>query len=259
MAIDSSSIISSLAKIHSSVDIGPFCIIGDNVELGEGTTVLSHSIIKGSTKIGKNNVIYQFSSIGEDTPDKKYEGEDTKLIIGNNNIFREGVTVHRGTVQDKGVTEIGNDNLLMAYTHVAHDCVIGNNNVFANNAGLAGHVIIGNFVILGGYSAVHQFCSLGDHSFLGMNTSVTMDIPAFLKVASNPARIIGLNSVGMNRNEISEESIILVRKAFKLVYKKKLKLNEAIKELKIMFAETNDIHLETFIKSIHTSSRGILR
>jgi UDP-N-acetylglucosamine acyltransferase len=259
MAIDSSSIISSLAKIHSSVDIGPFCIIGDNVELGEGTTVLSHSIIKGSTKIGKNNVIYQFSSIGEDTPDKKYEGEDTKLIIGNNNIFREGVTVHRGTVQDKGVTEIGNDNLLMAYTHVAHDCVIGNNNVFANNAGLAGHVIIGNFVILGGYSAVHQFCSLGDHSFLGMNTSVTMDIPAFLKVASNPARIIGLNFVGMNRNEISEESIILVRKAFKLVYKKKLKLNEAIKELKIMFAETNDIHLETFIKSIHTSSRGILR
>jgi UDP-N-acetylglucosamine acyltransferase len=259
MAIDSSSIISSLAKIHSSVDIGPFCIIGDNVELGEGTTVLSHSIIKGSTKIGKNNVIYQFSSIGEDTPDKKYEGEDTKLIIGNNNIFREGVTVHRGTVQDKGVTEIGNDNLLMAYTHVAHDCVIGNNNVFANNAGLAGHVIIGNFVILGGYSAVHQFCSLGDHSFLGMNTSVTMDIPAFLKVASNPARIIGLNSVGMNRNEISEESIILVRKAFKLVYKNKLKLNEAIKELKIMFAETNDIHLETFIKSIHTSSRGILR
>ena len=164
-----------------------------------------------------------------------------------------------GTVQDKGVTEIGNDNLLMAYTHVAHDCSIGNNNVFANNAGLAGHVVIGNFVVMGGYSAVHQFCSLGDHSFLGMNTSVTMDIPAFLKVASNPARILGLNSVGMTRNEITDDSISILKKAFKLVYKKELKLNEAIKELEIMLSETNDIHLETFIQSIQTSSRGILR
>ena len=259
MGIDSSSIISSSAKIHSSVDIGPFCIIGDDVELGEGTSILSHAIIKGPTKIGKNNIIYQFSSIGEDTPDKKYDGEDTKLIIGDNNIFREGVTIHRGTVQDKGVTEIGNNNLLMAYTHVAHDCVIGNSNVFANNAVLAGHVIIGNYVVMGGYSTVHQFCSLGDHSFLGMNSSVTMDIPAFLKVASNPARIIGLNSVGMTRNEISNDSINLVKKAFKLVYKKELKLNEAIKELEIMLTEANDIYLETFIKSIQTSSRGILR
>jgi UDP-N-acetylglucosamine acyltransferase len=147
----------------------------------------------------------------------------------------------------------------MAYTHVAHDCVIGNSNVFANNAGLAGHVIIGNYVVMGGYSTVHQFCSLGDHSFLGMSSSVTMDIPAFLKVASNPARIVGINSVGMTRNEISNDSINLVKKAFKLVYKKELKLNEAIKELEIMFTEANDIHLETFIKSIQTSSRGILR
>ena len=147
----------------------------------------------------------------------------------------------------------------MAYTHVAHDCCIGNNNVFANNAGLAGHVVIGNFVVMGGYSAVHQFCSLGDHSFLGMNTSVTMDIPAFLKVASNPARILGLNSVGMTRNEITDDSISILKKAFKLVYKKELKLNEAIKELEIMLSETNDVHLETFIQSIQTSSRGILR
>ena len=259
MGIDSSSIISSSAKIHPSVDIGPFCIIGDNVELGEGTSVLSHVIIKGPTKLGKNNIIYQFSSIGEDTPDKKYNGEDTKLIIGDNNTFREGVTIHRGTVQDKGITEIGNDNLLMAYTHVAHDCFIGNNNVFANNAGLAGHVIIGDFVVMGGYSAVHQFCRLGDHSFVGMNTSITMDIPAFLKAASNPARILGLNSVGMTRNEISNDSISILKKAFKLVYKKQLKLDEAIKELEIMLSETNSIHLETFIKSIQTSSRGILR
>ena len=259
MGMDSSSIISSSAKIHPTVDIGPFCIIGDDVELGEGTSVLSHAIIKGPTKIGKNNVIYQFSSIGEDTTDKKYDGEDTKLIIGDNNIFREGVTVHRGTVQDKGVTEIGSDNLFMAYTHVAHDCVIGNNNIFANNAGLAGHVTIGNFVVMGGYSAVHQFCCLGDHSFLGMNTSVTMDIPAFLKAASNPGRIVGLNSVGMTRNDIPDNSIAIIKKAFKLVYKKELKFNEAIKELDLILSKTSDIYLETFIKSIKTSSRGILR
>ena len=259
MTIDSSSIISNKASIHPDVIIGPFCIIGDDVEIDEGTNILSHSVIKGPTKIGKNNIIYQFSSIGEGTPDKKYKGENTKLIIGDDNIFREGVTVHRGTIQDKGITKIGNKNLLMAYTHIAHDCSVGDNNVFANNAGLAGHVIIGNFVIMGGYSAVHQFCSLGDHSFLGMNTSVTMDIPAFLKVASNPARIVGINSIGMIRNEISDDSISLVKKAFKLVYKKELKLNEAIKELEIMLSEANNTHLETFIKSIQTSSRGILR
>ena len=259
MSIHPSSIVSNSANIHPSVNIGPFCIIGDNVEIDSGSSILSHSVVKGPTKIGKNNTIYQFSSIGEDTPDKKYKGEKTELIIGDDNIFREGTTIHRGTIQDKALTKIGNNNLLMAYTHVAHDCVIGNSNVFANNAGLAGHVIIGNYVVMGGYSTVHQFCSLGDHSFLGMNSSVTMDIPAFLKVASNPARIIGLNSVGMTRNEISNDSINLVKKAFKLVYKKELKLNEAIKELEIMLSEGNDTHLETFIKSIQTSSRGILR
>ena len=147
----------------------------------------------------------------------------------------------------------------MAYTHIAHDCVIGNNNIFANNAGLAGHVTIGNFVVMGGYSAVHQFCCLGDHSFLGMNTSVTMDIPAFLKAASNPGRIVGLNSVGMTRNDIPANSIATLKKAFKLVYKKELKLNEAIKELDLILSDTSDIYLETFIKSIKTSSRGILR
>ena len=259
MSIHSTAIIHPDSIIDESSVIGPFCIIGKGVNIGAKCKVHSNVVIKGPTSIDEGNTIYQFSSIGEDTPDKKYDGEDTKLIIGDNNIFREGVTIHRGTVQDKGVTEIGNNNLLMAYTHVAHDCVIGNSNVFANNAGLAGHVIIGNYVVMGGYSTVHQFCSLGDHSFLGMSSSVTMDIPAFLKVASNPARIIGLNSVGMTRNEISNDSINLVKKAFKLVYKKELKLNEAIKELEIMLSEANNTHLETFIKSIQTSSRGILR
>ena len=259
MTIDSSSIISNKASIHPDVIIGPFCIIGDDVEIDEGTNILSHSVIKGPTKIGKNNIIYQFSSIGEDTPDKKYKGENTKLIIGDDNIFREGVTVHRGTIQDKGITKIGNKNLLMAYTHIAHDCSVGDNNVFANNAGIAGHVSIGNHVVLGGYSAVHQFCNLGDYSFAGMNTSTTMDVPAYTKVASNPARGIGINSVGMSRNEIPPESISLIKQAFKILYKKGLKLEDSLKQIDILKSETSDSYLEIFTESIKSSSRGILR
>ena len=259
MSIDSSSIISDKTIIHPDVTIGPFCIIGNGVEIGEGTKILSHAVIKGPTKIGKNNTIYQFSSIGEDTPDKKFKGEDTELIIGDNNIFREGVTVHRGTIQDKGITQIGNNNLLMAYTHIAHDCIVGNNNIFANNAGIAGHVIVGNNVVIGGYSAVHQFCNLGDYSFLGMNTSITMDVPAYIKVASNPARVIGLNTVGMSRNDIPSESISLIKKAFKILYKKGLKLEDSLNEINILQSDNGDAYLNIFIESIKSSSRGILR
>lgn len=259
MNVDPSSIVSTKTKIHPSVNIGPFCIIGDDVEIDEGTTILSHAVIKGPTKIGKNNEIYQFSSIGEDTPDKKYKDEDTQLIIGDNNIFREGVTVHRGTIQDKGVTKIGSGNLLMAYTHIAHDCLVGDNNIFANNSGIAGHVSVGNYVVIGGYSAVHQFCSLGDYSFAGMNTSITMDVPAYIKVASNPARVIGLNSVGMSRNNIPSESISLIKKAFKIVYKKGLKLEVSLKEIDILSSVNNDNYLDIFFQSIKASSRGILR
>ena len=259
MNIHPSSIISSSANINPSVTIGPFCIIGDDVEIKSGTTILSHVVIKGPTVIGENNIIYQFSTIGEDTPDKKYQGEDTKLLIGDNNIFREGVTVHRGTVQDKGITEIGSNNLFMAYTHIAHDCVVGDDNVFANNAGLAGHVVVGNSVVIGALTTVHQFCIFGDHSFAGMNTSITMDVPAFVKVAADPARVIGLNSVGMARNNISEESISLLKKSYKVVYKRGLKVEDAIKKLEIMYEETNDPSLSIFIQSIKSSSRGILR
>lgn len=259
MTIHTSAIISPTAKIDSSVEIGPFCIIGDDVEIDSGSSILSHCVIKGPTKIGKNNTIYQFSSIGEDTPDKKYQGEKTELVIGDNNIFREGVTVHRGTIQDKGITTIGNDNLFMAYTHIAHDCLVGNSNVFSNNAGIAGHVTVGNFVTIGGYSAVHQFCMLGDYSFVGMNSSITMDIPAYVKVASNPARVIGLNTVGMSRNNISSESISLIKKAYKLIYKKGYRLDDAINKIDLLFIENNDELLNLFIESIKSSTRGILR
>lgn len=257
--IHPTSIIHESAKIHNNVEIGPFCIIGEDVEILEGSKVISHAVLKGPTFIGKNNLILQFSSIGEDTPDKKYGGEKTKLIIGDSNIFREGVTVHRGTIQDKGVTEIGNSNLFMAYSHIAHDCNVGNNNVFANNAGIAGHVNVGDNVTIGGLTTVHQFCNLGSFSFAGMNTSITMDVPAFVKVAADPARVIGLNAVGMSRNDIKDESIALIKKAFKYLYKKNLKVDEALKEIKNLYLETNDQNLDVFIKSIESSDRGILR
>ena len=259
MKIHSTAIIHDKSKIDDSVEIGPFCIIDEDVEIKKGTKLLSHVVLRGPTIIGEDNIFYQFSTIGEDTPDKKFKGEKTKLEIGDRNIFREGVTVHRGTVQDKSITSIGSDNLLMAYSHVAHDCIVGDGNVFANNAGTAGHVNVGNNITIGALTTIHQFCNIGDYSFIGMNTSINMDIPAFVKVAADPARIIGLNSVGMSRNDISSESISRIKKAYKLVYRKSLKIDEAIKKLKELNKDQNDSFLDIFIKSLEISERGILR
>ena len=253
------SIIHPSSKIDDSVEIGPYCIIGEDVEILQGTKLLSHVVIKGPTSIGANNIFYQFSTIGEDTPDKKFKGEKTKLEIGDNNIFREGVTVHRGTIQDKGITKIGSSNLFMAYSHIAHDCTVGNHNVFANNAGIAGHVSVGNNITVGALTTVHQFCKLGDFSFVGMNTSINMDVPAFVKVAADPARVIGLNTIGMTRNGLEDNSISLIKKAYKLVYRKGLKIDQAMKKIRELDKDANDPNLETFIKSIEVSERGILR
>ena len=258
MSIHSTSIIHDSAVIHDSVEIGPFCFIGEDVEIAEGCSLLSHVVIKGPTKIGSNNQFYQFCVIGEATPDKKFKGEKTTLSIGNNNIIREGVTIHRGTVQDKSTTSIGDGNLLMAYSHVAHDCIVGNNNVFANHAGIAGHVTVGNNITIGALTTIHQFCKIGDYSFVGMNTSITMDIPAYIKVAADPARVIGLNAVGMTRNGISEESITLIKKAYKLLYKKGYKLDDAIKKIEKLEKPIR-LELKVFIDSIKSSERGLLR
>ena len=259
MKVDRTSIIHPSSKIDDSVEIGPFCIIGEDVEIKKGTKLLSHVVLKGPTTIGEDNIFYQFSTIGEDTPDKKFKGEKTRLQIGHRNIFREGVTVHRGTIQDKGVTVIGSDNLLMAYSHIAHDCIVGSDNVFANNAGIAGHVRVGSNITIGALTTIHQFCNIGDYSFIGMNTSINMDIPAYVKVAADPARVIGLNSVGMGRNEISTDSISLIKKAYKLVYRKGLKIGEAIKKSKALNEDVNDAYLNIFIDSLEASERGILR
>ena len=169
------------------------------------------------------------------------------------------MTVHRGTVQDNSITSIGSDNLLMAYSHIAHDCVVGDGNVFANNAGIAGHVSVGNNITIGALTTIHQFCNIGDYSFIGMNTSINMDIPAYVKVAADPARVIGLNSVGMTRNNITLNSISLIKKAYKLVYRKGLKIEEAIKKSKELNKEANDPFLNVFIQSLEVSERGILR
>ena len=258
MAIHETSIIESSAKIHDSVEIGPYCYIGKDVEIDSGSKLLSHVVIKGPTKIGPDNVFYQFSVIGEGTPDKKYKGEKTTLSIGSNNIFREGVTIPRGTIQDKSTTVIGDDNLLMAYSHVAHDCILGNKNVFANHAGIAGHVIVGNSTTIGALTTIHQFCRIGDFAFVGMNTSITMDIPAFLKVAADPARVIGLNTIGMSRNDISEDAIRLIKKAYKLIYKKGYKLQDAMKEIEKLENPARP-ELQIFIDSVRSSERGLLR
>ena len=259
MKVHPTSIIHPKSKIDDSVEIGPFCIIGEDVEIKKGSKLLSHIVLKGPTSIGEENIFYQFSTIGEDTPDKKFKGEKTKLEIGNRNIFREGVTVHRGTVQDNSITLIGSDNLLMAYSHIAHDCVVGDGNVFANNAGIAGHVSVGNNITIGELTTIHQFCNIGDYSFIGMNTSINMDIPAYVKVAADPARVIGLNSVGMTRNNITSDSISLIKKAYKLVYRKGLKIEEAIKKSKELNKKANDPFLDVFIESLEVSERGILR
>tara|TARA_B100001063_G_C16741074_1_gene544834 strand:+ start:961 stop:1725 length:765 start_codon:yes stop_codon:yes gene_type:complete len=252
------SVIDSSAKIDDSVKIGPFCVIGPDVEIGPNCVLHSHVVIKGPSKIGEGNIFYQFSTIGEDTPDKKYNQEKTTLEIGNNNIFREGVTVHRGTVQDKSHTFIGSSNLFMAYSHIAHDCVVGNNNIFANTAGLAGHVVVGNNVTLGAVTLVHQFCSLGDYSFTGLNTLITMDVPAFVKVAANPARPIGLNTIGMERNNFDSDTINLIKKAYRIIYRKGYSLEDAINQLYSLNQDNNPA-LTSFITSIERSERGLLR
>jgi len=258
MAFHPTSIIHDSAVIHESVEIGPFCYVGEDVQIGEGSILLSHVVLKGPTKIGTNNKFYQFSVIGEATPDKKFKGEKTTLEIGDNNIFREGVTIHRGTIQDKSTTIIGNDNLLMAYSHVAHDCILGDSNVFANHAGIAGHVIIGDFVTIGALTTIHQFCRIGDYSFVGMNTSITMDIPAYIKVAADPARVIGINTVGMSRNNISDDSITIIKKAYKLIYKKGYKLGDALRRVDRLEKPARP-ELQAFIDSINSSERGLLR
>ena len=243
--------------MDDDVTIGPYCVIGSEVKIGSGTILESHVILKGNTKLGKKNHLYQFSTVGDDSPDKKYKGEATKLVIGDENQIREGVTIHRGTVQEKGVTKIGNRNLLLAYSHVAHDCEIGDDVVLTNQAALAGAVKVGNGAILAGYAIVHQFCTVGAYSFCAMGSAVNKDVPAFVRVRGNPAKPYGINTVGMKRLGYSIRTIEALRSAYRSIYRKNLTIEEALKEMKPLEKRHKEVKL--FSQTIKKSTRGIVR
>jgi UDP-N-acetylglucosamine acyltransferase len=255
--IDPTAIIDSKAELADDVSIGPFSVIGAGVKVGAGTVIGSHVVIKGPTTIGQNNRIYQFSSIGEDPQDKKYAAEITRLEIGDRNTIREYTSMHRGTKQDKSLTKIGNDNLFMAYTHVAHDCIIGNHVIMANGASLAGHVHLHSHAILGGFTLVHQFTQIGQYSFAAMGSAITQDIPPFVMVGGKPTRPHGINSVGMERNGISPEDIRLIRKAYKIIYKTNLRLEDAIDQMEDLAGESKE--LSDMVSFLRNVNRGILR
>ena len=255
--IHPTAIISKSAKIDSSVEIGPYSVIHDNVKIDSNTVVESHVVIKNYTTIGKNNHIYQFASIGEDPQDLKYKGEDSKLIIGDNNIFREYSTVNRGTVTGINKTIIGSNNLFMAYTHVAHDCVIKDHCILSNAASLAGHVTLGKSVSLGGFTLVHQFCDIGDYAFSGLGTVISRDVTPFTLVAGNHAQAYKINSAGLKRKGFSDEVIRSLEKTFKLFVKSKSnrsQVNESFKKLDIDCQE-----VKYFIDFVNSSERGITR
>lgn len=245
------------AELAEDVTVGPFSIIGPDVVIAPGTVIESHVVIKGPTLIGRNNKFFQFASVGEDPQDKKYQGEVTRLEIGDRNVVREYCTLHRGTVQDNSVTRVGSDNLLMAYSHVAHDCVIGDGVIMANGASLAGHVTVDDFAILGGFSLVHQFCRIGRHSFSGMGSVISRDIPPYVIVGGSPTKPRGINNVGMERKGFSADSILQIKRAFKLIYKSRLKLEEAIEKLTEMASESPEV--EPIIEFLQKSGRSIIR
>lgn len=255
--IHPTAIIDSRAELADDVSIGPYTVIGADVSIASGTIIGPHVVIKGPTSIGKQNRIYQFSSVGEDPQDKKYASEITQLIIGDRNTIREFTTLHRGTQQDHGLTQIGNDNLFMAYTHVAHDCVIGDHVIMANGASLAGHVRLNSHAILGGFTLVHQFTQIGQYSFAAMGSAITQDVPPFIMVGGRPTRPHGINSVGMERNGISAEDIRLIRKAYKMIYKMNLRLEDAIDQMEDIAGDSNEVSvMVSFLRNV---TRGILR
>ena len=249
------------AEIHATAEIGAYSIIGANVVIGARTRVGPHVVIDGMTSIGEDNVFYQFSSIGAPPQDKKYAGEPTRLEIGDRNTIREFCTFNRGTVQDVGVTRLGNDNWIMAYVHLAHDCQIGNHTIFANNAQLAGHVQVGDWAIMGGFSNVHQFCKIGAHAMVGMSTSLTQDVPPYVILSGNPAQAHGINSEGLKRRGFSREAITAIRHAYKVLYKSGLTLEEA--KAALQEQEQSEPEFAAELKLIRdflqNVSRGIVR
>jgi UDP-N-acetylglucosamine acyltransferase len=255
--IDSRAVIDPDAELDEGVTVGPFSIIGAGVKIAAGTEVGPHVVIKGPTQIGRDNRIFQFASVGEEPQDMKYAGEPTTLQIGDRNVIREFATLHRGTAQDQGVTRIGNDNLLMAYIHVAHDCMLEDHIIMANAASLGGHVKIAKHAILGGFTKVHQFCRVGAHSFSGMGSAISMDLPPYVMASGQPAKPHGINREGLSRRGFSSEAIQQIKRAYKLIYLSKMRLEEAREGIEAMLIETPELEiLADFLKH---KGRGILR
>jgi UDP-N-acetylglucosamine acyltransferase len=255
--IHSTAIISDSAVVAEDVEIGAYTVVGDGVEIDTGTVIDSHVVINGPAKIGKDNHIYQFTSIGDDPQDLKYANEPTCLTIGARNTFREFCTVSRGTIQDASNTIIGDDNLFMAYVHIAHDCIIGNKTILANNTTLAGHVHLADQVICSGFSGVHQFCYVGAHAFLGNYAAVLKNVPAYITVSGRPAIPRGINSEGLKRRDFTTDQIRNIKNAYRLVYRKGLKLEEAKLQIKALCADQPELNL--FLESLRSSERGIVR
>lgn len=245
------------ARLAPSVSVGPWTLIGPDVEVDEGTVIASHVVIKGPTRIGRDNRIFQFATVGEDTPDLSYRGEPTTLVIGDRNVIREGVTIHRGTLKDRGETFIGDDNLLMAYVHIGHDSVIGNHCILVNNASLAGHVYLGDWAILSGYTLVHQFCHIGAHAFTGAGAFVTKDVPPYVMVTGSPAEARNINVEGLKRRGFSAEALQALRRAYKIIYRQGLTTDEALAALAPLAVEHPQV--QPLIDSLRSSSRGIVR
>ena len=256
--IDETAIIHPSANIHEDVSIGPYSVIGQDVSIESGTVIGSHVVIKGPTSIGQNNKIFHFSSIGEEPQDKKFnQDSNSSLVIGSGNTIREYVSINRGTDAGGGKTVIGDENWIMAYVHIAHDCIIGNNSIFANNATLAGHVIIENFVTLGGFTGVHQFCRVGSYSFSAISSVIVKDVLPYILVSGNTAKPAGLNREGLKRNGFDSNTIKLLKKAYKIIYREGLTLSNALEELMKLSTESKDI--EALYSFIASSERGIIR
>jgi len=256
--IDKTALVKSGAEIDTNVEIGPFSFIGNNVKIKKGTKVSSNVHIEGNVIIGENNKVFPFVVIGMPPQDIEYKNELNRVVIGNNNIIREYTSIHMGTTKDRRETSIGDDNFFMAYSHIAHDCEIGNNVIMTNGATLGGHSLVEDFVNLSAFVGVHQFTRIGKHSFVGGYSVITKDIPPFVSVVgSRPAVVVDTNSVGMRRNGVSKESIKVIREAFKILYRKNLNTKNALKEIKKISSESEEInHLVNFIEK---SKRGIIK
>jgi UDP-N-acetylglucosamine acyltransferase len=259
--IHPTAVVDPQAQLDSSVQVGPYTVIGPHVKVGAGTTVAAHVVLEGHTTIGRDNRIFQFCSIGAANQDKKYQGEPTELVIGDRNVIREFCTLHIGTVQDKGVTRVGDDNWIMAYTHIAHDCVVGNRVTMANGATLGGHVELGDWVTVGGLTGIHQFVKVGAHAMLGFQSAVSQDVPPFMLVDGNPLAVRGVNTIGLKRRDFSDERVAAIRRMHKLLYREGRTLEDARAAIAALAQERAEAAEDVTVMSdfLAGATRGIAR